>query len=129
MTLTTAIDKNLKIKNSTLNDTDTILELYDAAIQFQTKKRMVIWPKFERSFVEKEIQEQRQWKLVTGNEIVCVWAITFNDKEIWEDRDKNDSIYIHRIAGNPNYRGNRFIDTIVTWAKDYALSKGKQYIR
>jgi ribosomal protein S18 acetylase RimI-like enzyme len=129
MTLTTGIDKNLKIRKSKLNDTDTILELYDAAIQFQTKKRMVIWPKFERSFVEKEIQEQRQWKLVTGNEIVCVWAITFNDKEIWEDRDKNDSIYIHRIAGNPNYRGNRFIDTIVTWAKDYALSKGKQYIR
>lgn len=90
---------------------------------------MVVWPRFEKSFIEKEIQEERQWKLVIDNEIACNWAITFEDREIWEERDKNSSIYIHRIATNPAFRGNRFIDTIVAWAKAYAVSKGKQYVR
>jgi ribosomal protein S18 acetylase RimI-like enzyme len=90
---------------------------------------MVVWPKFERSLVEKELKEQRQWKIIIDNKIACVWAITFEDKEIWGERDNNKAIYIHRIATNPFFRGNRFIDAIVTWAKAYALSKGKQFIR
>lgn len=119
----------MEIENCSLRDADTILNLYEAAIQLQTQKNMVVWPKFEKSFVEKEINEQRQWKLMVGNEIACNWAITFEDKEIWEEKDNNDSIYIHRIATHPGFRGNRFIDWIVRWAKGYALSKGRQYVR
>lgn len=119
----------MEIKNCSLTDADTILQLYDAAMNLQTKKNMVVWPKFEKEFIEKEIQEERQWKLIIDDQIACNWAITFNDKEIWEERDDNNSIYIHRIATHPAFRGNRFIDAIVTWAKPYALSKGKQYVR
>ena len=119
----------MEIKNCSLNDADTILSLYDAAMDLQTKKNMVVWPRFEKSFIEKEIMEERQWKLIIDNDIACNWAITFDDKEIWEERDNNNSIYIHRIATHPRFRGNRFIDTIVTWSKTYALSKGKQYVR
>ena len=64
-----------------------------------------------------------------GNEIACNWSITFEDKEIWGEKDDNNSIYIHRLAANPAFRGNRFIDMIVPWAKAYALSKGRKYIR
>lgn len=119
----------MEIRNCTLADADTILALYDAAMQLQTEKKMVVWPRFERSFIEKEIAEERQWKLVIDDTIACNWAITFEDKEIWEERDQNNSIYIHRIATHPAFRGNRFVDAIVTWAKAYALSKEKQFIR
>jgi len=119
----------MAIKNCSMKDADTILRLYDAAMDLQTKKKMVIWPKFERSFIEKEIEEGRQFKLMISDAIACNWAITFEDKEIWGERDNNDSIYIHRIATKPEFRGNRFIDAIVAWAKDYALSKGKQFVR
>ena len=118
-----------KIQNCSLTDVDTILSLYEAARDLQTKKNMVVWPKFERSLIKKEIQEERQWKLLIDSRIACNWAITFSDKEIWEERDNNNSIYIHRIATHPVFRGNRFIDAIVSWAKAYALSKEKQYIR
>ena len=117
------------IKNCAFTDSDFILELYDAAMELQTQKNMVVWPRFEKSFVEKEIEEQRQWKLMIGDEIACNWAITFEDKEIWGEKDLNDSIYIHRITTHPAFRGKRFIDAIVGWAKEYAASKGKQYIR
>jgi GNAT superfamily N-acetyltransferase len=129
MELTTEINKKVEIKNCSLADVDTILTLYDAAMDLQTQKKMVVWPRFEKSFIGKEIQEQRQWKLMIDNHIVCNWAVTFDDKEIWGEKDVNNSIFIHRIATKPEFRGKRFIDVIVSWAKDYARAKGKQYVR
>lgn len=117
------------IESCSSDDVDAILELYDAAVALQTEKKAVVWPKFERAFIEKEIQEQRQFKLIAGNEIACNWSISFSDIEIWGEKDKNDSIYIHRIVTKPAFRGNRFIDAIVSWAKKYALLNGKGYVR
>jgi len=119
----------MNIESCIMSDIEDILALYQAARDLQTKKKMVVWPIFERSFIEKEIQEQRQWKLIIGNIIACNWAITFNDREIWGEKDKNDSIFIHRIATNPVMRGNRYINRIVEWAKEYAKQKGKKFIR
>ena len=122
-------NRKFVIENCTTSDADSILALYDAATSLQTQKNSVVWPTFEKTFIEKEISEGRQWKLMADGEIACNWAITFNDNEIWAERDKNDSIYIHRIATSPSHRGNRFIDEIVDWARTYARSKGRQYVR
>jgi ribosomal protein S18 acetylase RimI-like enzyme len=118
-----------KISNCVLNDSNSILSLYKSARDLQTQKGMVVWPIFEKDFIENEINEQRQWKLVIDDTIACNWAITFSDKEIWGEKDKKDSIYIHRIATNPIFRGNRYIDKIVVWAKEYAKQRGKRFVR
>ena len=106
-----------------------ILSLYQAARDLQTQKKMVVWPVFEKGLIEKEINEKRQWKLLLNNTIACNWAITFHDKEIWGEKDKNDSIFIHRIATNPAMRGNQYVNKIVEWARHYAKQKEKKYIR
>jgi len=120
---------NHKISNCILEDSDKILSLYQSARDLQTQKGMVVWPIFEKGVIEKEINEQRQWKLVINDTIACNWAITLSDKEIWGKKDKDDAIYIHRIATNPIFRGNRYIDKIVVWAKGYAKQKDKRFIR
>ncbi|MBB1285278.1 GNAT family N-acetyltransferase [Flavisolibacter sp. BT320] len=119
----------MRIETCTLHDVDAILELYEAARMLQQEKQMVVWPRFERAFLEKEIEEGRQWKLVQNDMIVCNWAIAFEDKEIWEERDQSNAIYIHRIATHPAYRGQRFIDALVDWAKAYAKWLDKRYVR
>lgn len=118
----------MQIENCTIKDMDAILKLNEAARSLQTAKKMVVWPLFEKQFIENDIFEQRQWKVLTGGEIACTWAITFNDKEIWGSRDK-DAIYIHRIATNPAFRGNNFVEKIVSWARGYALENKKKFIR
>ncbi len=90
---------------------------------------MVVWPVFEKPFIDNEIQEQRQWKLIIDNTIACNWAITFEDKNIWELKDQGDALYIHRICANPIFRGNRYIDILVEWAKKYAVERGKRIVR
>jgi hypothetical protein len=119
----------MEIKNCIPNDVPEILSLYQAARNLQTQRKMVVWPNFEKFFIETEINEARQWKIVIDDVIACNWAITFEDKEIWGDKDQGDSIYIHRICTNANFRGNRYIDRIVAWAKKYAGQIGKQYVR
>ena len=56
-------------------------------------------------------------------------AITYNDAQIWENDDNNSSVYIHRIATNPEFRGNNFVQAIVDWSKNYAQEHNKQFIR
>ena len=117
------------ISNCTVSDIDSIMDLYEAARQLQTERKMVTWPFFDESFIIREINENRQWKITIDDRIACNWAITFVDREIWDQKDRNNSIYIHRIATHPDYRGNRYIDKIVEWAKLYALQMGKQFVR
>ena len=68
---------------------------------------------FDRKMVENEIAEKRQFQLLIDGEIACVWAITFSDPQIWEERNKDRAVYIHRIATNPEYRGNIFTKNII----------------
>lgn len=119
----------MEIRNCLMSDANEILLLYEAARNLQTQRKMVIWPSFEKSFIEKEIQEERQWKIISDNVIACNWTITFEDKEIWGEKDKDDAIYIHRICTNPALRGNRYIDTIVEWSGKYAKQIGKKFVR
>jgi GNAT superfamily N-acetyltransferase len=120
----------MEIKNSTSNDTDEIFRLYAIASAYQkAKQTVVVWPQFEPQLVATEIAENRQWKLIIDDQIACVWATTFSDAQIWEERNADKAIYIHRIATNPNFRGKNFTGIIVAWAKQYAATMGKDYVR
>jgi len=104
----------MTILNCNNEDIDEIFRLYKIASDYQrTKKTVVVWPNFKRDLVATEVIENRQWKLMINGEIACVWAITFTDEQIWEERNKDNAMYIHRIATNPKFRGNNFVSLIV----------------
>lgn len=120
----------MKVENCTTNDIDEIFRLYKIASKYQKEKeKVVVWPTFKRQLVEIEIAENRQWKLLIDNEIACVWATTFSDEQIWEEKNTDAAIYIHRIATNPNFRGKYFVATIVEWSKEYAIKNNKDFVR
>lgn len=120
----------MKIQTSTVIDIAEIFRLYGLATDYQKNTFPEnTWPNFERQLVETEVNEKRQFKISSGDQIACVWAVTFNDPQIWEERDNDPSIYIHRIATNPDFRGQKFVQRIVEWARAYAISKHKKFIR
>ncbi|MGL5888965.1 MAG: GNAT family N-acetyltransferase [Bacteroidia bacterium] len=119
----------MKIENSTTKDIEEIFRLYKIATDFQKTRFTVYWPEFERNLVETEIAENRQWKILINNRIACVWATTFNDPQIWEERNNDPAIYIHRIATNPDFRGQNLVGHIVEWARRYAFENKKKFIR
>ncbi len=119
----------MKIENSTIIDQPFIFEMYEAATAYQKERYEVHWPLFDPQMVATEIDQKRQFKLLIDGQIACVWAIAFEDPLIWEEKNLDPSIYIHRIATNPNFRGQNFVKIIVDWAIAFAKKKHKQFIR
>jgi len=118
----------MKIINSTKEDIPAIFDLYAAATAYQLKTFPEnMWPEFDKKLIQTEIFEKRQFKLLIDNQIACIWAITYNDPEIWPEDDGKSSLFIHRIATNPDFRGNNFVKIIVDWAK--AFASDKKFIR
>lgn len=119
----------MKIDNSTITDIAEIFRLYESATAFQKTRYTLHWPKFETSLVETEINENRQWKITIDGKTACVWATTFDDPQIWEEKNADPAVYIHRIATNPEFKGQNMVAVIVAWAKEYAKTNGKTYVR
>ena len=120
----------MSIENCTKTDLPEIFRLYSKASEYQkSKQTVVVWPTFETQLVETEIAEQRQWKLICDEQIACVWATAFSDAQIWEERNNDAAIYIHRIATDPGFRGKNFVSVIVEWARQYAKNNGKNFVR
>lgn len=119
----------MKIETANKNDIEKIYELYDMAIDFQRTVFEKQWEGFEQSLIEKEIKENRLWKISKDEQIVCIYSINFNDHFLWGEKDKQPSIYLHRIALNNNFRGLSMMAKIIDWAKKYCKENEKQFIR
>ena len=120
----------MTITNSTKDDIPEIFRLYTLATDYQKITFPGnVWPAFDHEFIATEVLQNRQFKIVIDHKIACIWAITYNDAQIWEERENNDAIYLHRIATNPEFRGNNFVKIIVEWAKDFIKKENKKFIR
>lgn len=118
------------ITNSTLDDIPEIFRLYQLATEYQREQFPENqWPDFDPDFIAAEVIENRQFKIVIEGVVGCIWAVTFSDPEIWEEKENNDAIYIHRIATNPNFRGNNFVQIIADWSKTYATEQRRKFVR
>lgn len=119
----------MHIINSDTTDIETIFHLYDEAVAFQKTKFDKHWLDFDRDMVLQEITEGRQWKIMEGEDVACIFAIAYEDPFIWKEKNEDPSIYIHRIVTNPSYRGRAYVKHIIEWAKEHALQTDKKFIR
>ncbi|WP_158799500.1 GNAT family N-acetyltransferase [Pedobacter sp. L105] len=123
------VNKDLQFIKSTTEDIDAIFGFYDDAIAFQKTVFKTHWKGFERSLIEREVAEGRQWKIIKDGRIACIFAVEFSDPLIWKEKNGDPSIYLHRIVSHSSFRGNNFMLAIVKWAKDFAKANSLQFIR
>ncbi len=119
----------MRIVTSTKADVDTIFMLYDEAVAYQKTKFDKHWLAFDRAMVIKEIEEKRQWKIMEGDDVACIFAITYEDPFIWHEYEDEPAIYIHRIVTSPLYHGRQYVKDIIIWAREHAIALDKKYIR
>lgn len=119
----------MEIINSTISDVETIFKFYDEAIAYQKTKFNKYWQGFDVPVIQQEINENRQFKIIVADKIVCIFAVTFNDPAIWGEKDKDPAVYIHRIVTHPAFHGNNYVKNIVDWAVDYGSKNEKQFVR
>ncbi len=119
----------MHISNSSIQDIKTIFRLFDEAVSYQKKKGFELWPIFSHSLIECEIKEKRHWKILENGKITCVFSVMYNDPVIWGEMDKDPSVYLHRIAVNPEFKGKRMMIVIKNWALNHAKELNKKYLR
>lgn len=123
------MNKRLELLNCSKEDIPSIMSIYEQAREYMQTKNQVVWPHFPFSMLEADLAEGHLWKILINDEIACIWSTTFSDPNIWEEKNIDPSIYIHRIATVPKFRGNDLVQSIVNWAKVYARINQKKYIR
>jgi ribosomal protein S18 acetylase RimI-like enzyme len=106
-----------------------VFKLYDFATAFQQKVGTNSWKGFEVSMVEQEIEENRHFVIQDEGQITATFVLTFNDAVIWKEADFEPSVYIHRIATHPDFRGRNYVQKIVDWTIDFAKAKKLKYVR
>jgi ribosomal protein S18 acetylase RimI-like enzyme len=119
----------MMIKIANKSDIQDIFSLYDMATAYQKLVFKKQWEGFELSLIEKEIEENRLWKMCMEQQVVCVFSINYNDEIFWGEKDQQPSIYIHRIALNSHFRGQSVMSKIIEWAKTYCNENNKRFIR
>lgn len=119
----------INIETANPHDLQMVYWLFDEAIAYQNRNGYVAWNGYDKVALQKEIQDKRLYKITNGKDILCIFCVLFADPVIWQEREKGDAVYLHRIVVNPNFKGQRCVEKIVNWAKVLAKEEQLKFIR
>lgn len=125
----TGITNDIRIINMTKDDFPVALWLFEQAMKLQGQNGYKVWNNIDKAALEKDIENNLQYKIVKGNDILCIFSVQYNDPFIWRDRDRNDAIYLHRIVVNPTFKGQKQFENVLNWAKQSARQNNLKFIR
>jgi ribosomal protein S18 acetylase RimI-like enzyme len=118
------------ITNSAIGDLDILEALFEEAIAYQRSKlTSTVWQGMNRALISREIEEKLHWKIVDEGQIACCFSMLYTDLLVWDDKDVEPSLYLHRIVTNPAFRGRGYVKKIIAWACEFGRAHGKKYLR
>jgi ribosomal protein S18 acetylase RimI-like enzyme len=119
----------MKVINTELSDLDLIYQLFEESIRYQEAKGYPVWRNYDKGAISRDIEQDNQYKIVAGDDVLIVFSVAYTDKVIWRAMDQGDAVYLHRIVVNPAFKGQKLFGRILDWAKDHARQKGLPYVR
>ncbi|CAM4233947.1 GNAT family N-acetyltransferase [Aquirufa beregesia] len=124
-----APSSNYQIENTTIDDLELIYWFFEEAIHYINKNKYVGWTTYDKNFIQWEIENQLQYKIIQDDTIICIFSVCYADEQIWREREKGDAIYLHRIVVNPAFKGQKQVEKVINWAQKNAQEKQLGYIR
>lgn len=123
------MNSNYEIVNTELSDIHFIYSLFEDSIAYIKTNNYVGWTTYDTIFIRQDIENNLQFKIVQDSSILCVFSICFTDTLIWRDKEAGDAVYLHRIAVNREFKGQKQFGKILHWSKELAQKKGLKRIR
>jgi ribosomal protein S18 acetylase RimI-like enzyme len=120
---------NITISNTTSADLPAVLRLFEQALTLQGKNGYKVWNNIDQAAVKKDIENKLHYKIINGTDILCIFSIQFSDPFIWQERDQNDAIYLHRIVASPKFKGQKQFQKVLDWAVQKAIQQNLKFVR
>jgi GNAT superfamily N-acetyltransferase len=118
-----------KIVNTTSSDLDFIYMLFDEAIAYQKRKNYPVWKGYDKVILQKDIENRLHYKILYGDDIACIFSLSYAEPILWREKERGDAIYIHRIVTNSKHKGQKQFERILNWVIDLARKNNYKYIR
>jgi len=118
-----------EIINTALNDLEFIFGLFDQSIQYQEKHGYPVWRNYDKDAIIRDVENKNQYKVIIDSAIAIAFSVCYTDQVIWRERERGDSIYLHRIVVNPAFKGKKLFGIILDWALAHGRQKGLASIR
>jgi ribosomal protein S18 acetylase RimI-like enzyme len=119
----------VEVMNAKSSDLKQIFKFFEHSINYQEKKGYPVWRNYDRHAIIKDIEDKYQYKIVVDSKTAMVFSVRYDDKIIWRDLDQGDSIYLHRIVVNPQFKGQRLFGSILEWAIEHSKQRQLNRIR
>ena len=110
-------------------DLEGVYGLFESSVQYQEKHGYPSWKNYDKNAIIKDIENKNQYKVIVGEKTAIVFSVCYLDKVIWRNLEKEDSIYLHRIVVNPEFKGQKLFGAILNWAINHCKLKGLKHIR
>lgn len=120
---------DLQIINTSSADLDTVLWLFEQAMALQGKNGYRVWNDIDLKALQQDIDKGLQYKMVKGDEVLCIFSVQHRDPFIWRNRDKGDAIYLHRIVVHPAHKGQKQFQHVLDWATTFARQHHLKFVR
>jgi GNAT superfamily N-acetyltransferase len=120
---------NAAVTPTAADEVSEIFRLFDHSILYQERNGYPSWRNYDRDAVIKDIENRRQFKVMINQRIAIVFSIRYDDKVIWREHDNGESIYLHRIVVNPEFKGQKLFGRILHWAIAKCKEKGLKNVR
>jgi len=118
-----------EVVNTEMSDLEQIFELFDQSIIYQEMNGFPVWRNYDKNAIIRYIENKNQYKIIVDSQIGIVFSVSYADKIIWRELDKGNSIYLHRIVVNPEFKGRKLFGVILDWAIKHSKQNDLNNIR
>ncbi len=86
-----------------------------------------MWKTYDKDILQKDIDRRLQYKIVSGDDITCIFSLCYAEPILWREKENGDAIYIHRIVVNPKHKGQKQFEKILNWVIEHAKKNNFRY--
>jgi GNAT superfamily N-acetyltransferase len=120
----------MKIHRSTKSSESLFREFWDAALTYQKSVGSSLWPSYPADKIKSEILSGHHFSIFLLDDVLAgYFSLALSDELIWEEKERGDAVYIHRMCVNPICRGKNLAASILSWAYGFATGAGRKFVR
>lgn len=119
----------MHVEPAGIGDLSRIREAYAEGRRRQRQCGTLVWPAFSDASLLAEVHARKLYRVMHDDTFVGTFAIAYEDRAVWGERERGAHVYLHRIARCPSGASRGLLPVIVDWACAHAASLQREGIR